>query len=180
MTEIPRRVTLQPNGTYIWSAELDMDIERKNYRTGGLIWVVIAAVIFLIGIIFLLRSHRWQPFLYITGFVIVILLITFGVVKGQENMGQMRRTYRLMDELIAARQFCANKGKTLSLTVNGGTVAEKDLPDKERVIDVTNEISDETLRKICSEIGVSSDHPVHLYCPCVKDAERRVVKTSSR
>ena len=101
MTEIPRRVTLQPNGTYIWSAELDMDIERKNYRTGGLIWVVIAAAIFLIGIIFLLRSHRWQPFLYITGFVIVILLITFGVVKGQENMGQMRRTYRLMDELIA-------------------------------------------------------------------------------
>ena len=31
----------------------------------------------------------------------MIGLITLGVVRGQENMGQRRRTYRMMDELIA-------------------------------------------------------------------------------
>ena len=101
MSEIPRRVTLQANGTYIWSAELDMETERRGYRTGGLIWVWIAAVLFLLGMFFSLRSHDWQPFVFVTVLVISILLITWGVVRGQENMGQRSRTYRLMDELIA-------------------------------------------------------------------------------
>ena len=101
MNEIPVRVTPHPNGFYIWSAELDMNEVRKGYKTGGIIWAEIAAVIFLSGIFFSLRSHDWRPFLYVSGFVIVIVLITFGVVHGQENMGQRRQTYRLMDELIA-------------------------------------------------------------------------------
>ena len=49
-----------------------------------------------------LLFHSTQPVLYMTVFSIVVVLITIGVVHGQEGMGQQRRTYRLMDELIAA------------------------------------------------------------------------------
>ena len=33
MSKIPVRVTLQPDGSYIWSAALNMDQERKGYTT---------------------------------------------------------------------------------------------------------------------------------------------------
>ena len=101
MAEIPRRVSLQPNGTYIWSAELDMESERKNYRTGGRICITAALVFFVAGIIISLFYHNWHPFLYLTVFSIITALITIGVVHGQEGLGQIRCTYRLMDELIA-------------------------------------------------------------------------------
>ena len=102
MTELPKRVTLRENGTYIWSAELDMEVERTNYRTGGLICMTAAAVFFIAGCIISFIYHSTQPVLYMTVFSIVVVLITIGVVHGQEGMGQQRRTYRLMDELIAA------------------------------------------------------------------------------
>ena len=101
MTEIPRRVTLQPNGTYIWSAELDMESERKNYKNGGTICMIAAFVFFIAGITLSLFYHNWQPFLYLTAFSIITALITFGVIHGQEGLGQRRCTYRLMDELVA-------------------------------------------------------------------------------
>lgn len=80
MAEIPRRVSLQPNGTYIWSAELDMESERKNYRTGGRICITAALVFFVAGIIISLFYHNWHPFLYLTVFSIITALITIGVV----------------------------------------------------------------------------------------------------
>ena len=101
MAEIPGRVTLQPNGTYIWSAELDMESQRKNYRTGGRICMTAALVSFVAGIIISLVYQNWHPFLFLTVFSIITALITFGVVHGQEGLGQRRCTYRLMDELIA-------------------------------------------------------------------------------
>lgn len=102
MNKIPERVTLQPNGVYIWSAPLDMEQEREGYKTGGRIWQVIAFLIFLGGIFFSVRYGSWKPFLYVTAFVIVILLITAGVVHGLENWpGERRRTYRLMDTQIS-------------------------------------------------------------------------------
>ena len=87
MTEIPTRVTLRENGTYIWSAELNMEVERKNYRTGGLICMTAAAVFFIAGVIISIFTHSWQPFLYMTVFSIIVLPITVGVVHGQESLG---------------------------------------------------------------------------------------------
>ena len=101
MTEIPRRVSVQENGTYIWSAEPDMEVDRKNYRTGGKICLIAAFVFFVAGIILSVFNRSWQPALYMTAFSIIMSLITVGVVRGQESLGQRRRTYRLMDELIA-------------------------------------------------------------------------------
>ena len=102
MSEIPRRVTLQPDGIYIWSAVTDMEQEQRSYKTGGQIWLVIALLIFLGGIAFSIYSGSWIPFLCVTAFVIVILLITFGVVHGLENqLGEHRRTYRMMDTYIS-------------------------------------------------------------------------------
>ena len=102
MNELPTRVTLQPNGTYIWSAALDADVERKNYKTGGRICIAAAFIIFILGIVFAVRSGSRNVFLYAAAFAVVIVLITFGVVHGQETWpGGYRRTYRLMDELIA-------------------------------------------------------------------------------
>lgn len=101
MTEIPRRVTLRENGTYIWSAELDMESEKKNYRMGGRICLITALVMLLIGALVSIITHIGQVFLYFAGFALITVLITFGVVNGQESMGQLRCTYRLMDELIA-------------------------------------------------------------------------------
>ena len=93
MTEIPRRVTFQPDGTYIWSAKLDMDVEREGYRNGGLICTMAALVFFVLGIIISFFYRSWQPFLYLSAFSVIVLLITVGVVRGQESMGQRRRTY---------------------------------------------------------------------------------------
>ena len=73
----------------------------------------------------------------------------------------------LMNELIAARQFCANKGRTLSLTVSGGTKAEDGAQGKERVVNFTSKMNDDVLREICSQIGAHPDRPVHLSCFCV-------------
>ena len=71
MAEIPRRVSLQPNGTYIWSAEVDMESLRKNYRAGGRICMTAALVFFVAGIIISLFYHNWHPFLYLTVFSII-------------------------------------------------------------------------------------------------------------
>ena len=101
MAEIPRRVTLRENGTYIWSAELDMESEKRNYRTGGKICIITAIVIFHVGTLASIITHNWKAFLYFAGFALTTVLITFGVVHGQESMGQRRCTYRLMYELIA-------------------------------------------------------------------------------
>lgn len=101
MSEIPRRVTLRENGTYIWSAELDMESEKKNYRMGGKICLITALVMLLVGALVAILSHTWQVLLYFAGFTLITVLITFGVVSGQESMGQLRCTYRMMDELIA-------------------------------------------------------------------------------
>ena len=67
MTEIPKRVTLRENGTYIWSAEVDMESERKNYRTGGKICGIIVLVILLVGATVAILYHDWQVFLYFAG-----------------------------------------------------------------------------------------------------------------
>ena len=101
MSEIPRRVTLQPNGTYIWSAELDMESEKKNYRTGGMICLITALVILLIGALGSILTLTWQVLLYFAGLALITVLNTFCVVNGQESLGQLRCTYRIMDELIA-------------------------------------------------------------------------------
>ena len=101
MTEIPKRVTLRENGNYIWSAELDMDSERKNYRTGGRLCGILAFVILFVGAVVAGLYHSWRVFLFFAGTALITVLITFGVVHGQENMGQICCTYRLMDELIA-------------------------------------------------------------------------------
>lgn len=102
MSEIPRRVTLQPDGTYVWSAVTDMEQEQRDYKTGGQVWIVIALIIFLAGIIISIYSGSWIPFLCVTAFAIVILLITFGVVHGLENQpGEHRRTYRMMGTYIS-------------------------------------------------------------------------------
>ena len=101
MNEIPRRVTLKPNGTYIWSAETDLESEYRNYSTGGRICKIAALVMFILGIGFALLYHSWEIFLYTAVMTLIIVLITLGVVRGQKSLGQRRCTYRLMDELIA-------------------------------------------------------------------------------
>ena len=79
-----------------------MDLERQGYKTGARIWEIISAVIFLVGVFFSIRYGSWEPFLYVTAFVIVILLITAGVRHGLENWpGEHRQTYRLMDSYIS-------------------------------------------------------------------------------
>ena len=102
MSTCPVKISQQPDGSYRWSAGLDMDVERKNYRMGGLICMMGAFVLFVAGAIISVFSRSRQPVLYMTVFSIIVLLITIGVVRGQESMGQRRRTYRLMDELIAS------------------------------------------------------------------------------
>ncbi|MBQ3424844.1 MAG: hypothetical protein IJH38_06590 [Clostridia bacterium] len=102
MAEIPTRVTLRDDGVYIWSVPLDMKLEREGYRMGGKIWTVAALLLIPVGLFFSLRNRSVLPFIILTGFAAVILLITFGVVRGLENWpGERRRTYRMMDELIS-------------------------------------------------------------------------------
>ena len=66
-----------------------------------MICLITALVILLIGALVSILTHTWQVFLYFAGFALITVLITFGVVNGQESMGQLRCTYRMMDELIA-------------------------------------------------------------------------------
>ena len=102
MNEIPRRVTLQPDGKYIWSVPMYMNQEREGYKMGARIWAGIALAVLLFGIFFSLRSSVWTPFLYAAAFSFVILLITFGVLQGLQNWeGEYRRTYRLLEKHIS-------------------------------------------------------------------------------
>ena len=71
MNEIPRRVTLRENGTYIWSAELDMESEKKNYRMGGRICLITGLVMLLIGALVSIITHIGQVFLYFAGFALI-------------------------------------------------------------------------------------------------------------
>ena len=98
MSKIPVRVTLQPDGNYVWSAALDMDQEREGYKTGARIWNITAGLLFLSGVFLSICYRNWQPFLYMTAFTVVILLVTAGVSSGLNNwQGEHRRTYRMSD-----------------------------------------------------------------------------------
>lgn len=101
MDQIQERVTLRPDGVYIWSAALDMKSEQKGYETGGRICEIFALILFLAGILFSVLSNSWQPVIYTGVLALTIVLITLGVVHGQVNMGQRRRTYRMMDSHIS-------------------------------------------------------------------------------
>lgn len=117
MSTCPVKISQQPDGSYRWSDGLDMDVERKNYRMGGLICMMGAFVLFVAGAIISVFSRSWQPVLYMAVFSIIVLLITIGVVRGQESMGQRRRTYRLMDGSLPEvedRQQCLNSGRRRS------------------------------------------------------------------
>ena len=82
----------------------------------------------------------------------------------------------LMDELIAARQFCARERKKFRIQIDDGIVEilEEYYLDVEydNVVVCTSEISDETLRKVCIRFQhASPDHPVHLTVFCFEDAD---------
>ena len=102
MNKYPDRVTLQPNGCYVWIADIDQDMEREGIRIGGRICKGFAFCVFLAGVIISILQKSWMPFLYMTGFAVVVLLITIGVVNGLENWpGSYKRAYRLSDTHIS-------------------------------------------------------------------------------
>jgi hypothetical protein len=122
MSEITQRVTLRPDGIYIWSAAVDMEEERRGYKAGGRIWELFALFLFPGGVIYSVRINSWKPFLWVAAFSVVILLITLGVVHGLESWpGEHRRTYRMSDTYLATGSgrrtalFEFKKAKTMIL-----------------------------------------------------------------
>ena len=96
--KIPHRLTLKEDGTYIWSAAMDMDQLREGYRTGGRICDLCAFVLAVCGAVVYIYTRREEVLLSLTAFAACIWLITRGVVHGLMNwQGERRQTYRMSD-----------------------------------------------------------------------------------
>ena len=99
--EIPKRVTLQSDGTYLWSGVADKEAERESNRIAFIICIIFSGIFAIFGTVMSARySYQMGKWLFLALFAVSVL-ITFGVVHGLNSQpGERRRTYRMHDEGI--------------------------------------------------------------------------------
>ncbi len=100
--KIPDRVTRQPDGTYLWSCVTDRKLEREGQKIALRMFEGIAAVVLFIGLFLTVRNdYGWTGVLITVGSAAGILLITIGVIHGENSMpGERRCTYRMSESGI--------------------------------------------------------------------------------
>ena len=93
---IPDRVTMQPDGSYRWSAVMDREVELENNKNAMKICIGAAIVIMLSGVILSVIYHYGMGIWMSVALGIIIIVITIGVVHGQNNYpGKLRKTYTM-------------------------------------------------------------------------------------
>ena len=98
---LPRRVTLQENGTYLWSSVVDRDFEREANKMALRICVVMEVLVLLLGAGLSIHYRSLSSFGIVAGCIAASMLITAGVIHGLNSMpGEVRNTYLLTDTFI--------------------------------------------------------------------------------
>ena len=102
LKKIPDRVTRQPDGTYLWSGVTDRKVELEGQQIALRIFEGIAAVVLFIGLFLTVRNdYGWKGVLITFGSAAGILLITIGVIHGENSMpGERRCTYWMSESAI--------------------------------------------------------------------------------
>ena len=96
--ELPKRVTLLPDGSYIWAAPVDRETEKAGNRLGLWLSLGIDGLVVAVNLIVCLCAGNRTGLWIGLGCGLVVLLIAFGVYYGIDRLpGPRYQKYRLYD-----------------------------------------------------------------------------------
>ena len=99
--EATRRITRQPNGTYLWSAVVDKDYEHRSYSITVTFMGIFCLCIILLGLLFSSMTGNWRDSWIVPVCALSIFGFTWLLCHFLENLpGETCSTYLLTDDFV--------------------------------------------------------------------------------